>query len=77
MSYAPMVRLLGGWTTVPVPDFDGRLHPMRAPICGTTTLPLYRPVDWLIDETRLSDPLLAWAGLWGVQSQFREAVLWR
>jgi hypothetical protein len=77
LCYAPMVRIMGGWTTEQVPGFDGRMHATQAPICGTTTLLLYRPVDWLIDEPRLSDPLFAWADLWGVEKQFREAVFWR
>ena len=34
---------------------------------------LYRPVEWLTDNTPLREPLLFWAGLWGeeVEEDFR------
>jgi hypothetical protein len=30
----------------------------------------YRPVDWLIDNTPLDEPLYRWADLWGVRGDF-------
>ena len=33
-------------------------------------LPMYAPVDWVIDNTPLRDPLFAWARLWGVEYEF-------
>jgi hypothetical protein len=33
-------------------------------------LPIYRPVDLLIDYTPLRRPLVAWARLWGVGNTF-------
>lgn len=32
---------------------------------------VYRPVDWLIDNTALKQPLFAWARLWRVEEEFR------
>lgn len=40
-------------------------------------LPLYRPVDWLIDHTPLQRPLFWWAGLFGVQDEFEGAAAFR
>jgi hypothetical protein len=39
-------------------------------------LPLscYRPVEWLIDQTPLREPLFQWAGLFGVEDSFRNAA---
>ncbi|MBT6156819.1 MAG: hypothetical protein HOL01_18755 [Planctomycetaceae bacterium] len=36
-------------------------------------LPIYRPVDWLIDETAAREPLLNWARVWGMQDEFETA----
>ena len=40
-------------------------------ICGRSTV--YRPVDWLIDNTPLRNPLFIWAGLFGVRRDFEIA----
>lgn len=29
----------------------------------------YQPVEWLMDETPLRDPLLRWASVWGVDDE--------
>jgi hypothetical protein len=70
-SYAPCVRLRGGvqfgedkWFSLipPIERYgDGRDYPV------------YRPVDWLIDHTPLRYPLLCWAELCGVRSDFEIA----
>ena len=77
LSYAPVVRLNGSWTVQMVPNWNGRVYPIKAPLCGTTGLPVYRPVDWLIDHTPMREPLWTWAELWGVRTVFTEAVFWR
>ena len=70
LSYAPVVRVNGreyiqaGRVDFWVPS-DG------------IRFPLYKPVDWLIDNTPLRGPLFIWAGLWGVGGEFREATDWR
>jgi hypothetical protein len=51
MSYAPMYRWKAG------PDGTG-FHFVH--------LPGYGPVEWLIDNTALSKPLLWWGDVWGV-----------
>jgi hypothetical protein len=33
-------------------------------------LPIYQPVDWLIDNTPLQRPLFWWADLWRVEDVF-------
>ena len=30
-------------------------------------MPIYHPVDWIIDNTPLDVPLFAWASVWGVK----------
>jgi hypothetical protein len=42
---------------------------LRRPLDGKD-LPLYRPVDFLIDHTVLREPVLWWAELWGVRDEF-------
>jgi hypothetical protein len=37
----------------------------------------YRPVDWLIDNTPLNEPLYGWADLWGVRGDFVWAAAYR
>ena len=36
---------------------------------GASAHGIYRPVEWLIDETPVREPLLVWAQPWGVRSQ--------
>ena len=76
LSYAPGVRLMGGWTTYATVDGLGNPSADKAPIYGDA-LPVYKPIDWMIDETPLRDPLLWWAGVCGVGSPFVEAMMWR
>ena len=57
LSYAPMVRSMGerhgtGWGS-PL-FYDGR------------DMPVYRPIDWIIDNTLLDKPMFVYACLWGV-----------
>jgi hypothetical protein len=59
LSYAPMFRLACGR--------DDSGLPMGGP------LGIYRPIDWMIDHTLFSQPLLAWAGVCGVESEFSTA----
>jgi hypothetical protein len=56
LSYAPMFRLACG--------SESGVHPMGGP------LGVYRPVDWLIDNTPLTHPLLRWASICDVGSEF-------
>src|SRR5690606_20969675 len=75
-SYAPVVRMRGGWKMVPTTDGFGNPAIVRAPIFSED-LPLYRPVDWLIDNTPMQDVMYWWADVWGVRSPFTEAAMWR
>jgi len=62
LSYAPAVRLYGPTTTIH--------RTVRITIVNSVDggqLPVYRPVDFLIDRTPLRRPMLAWAGVWGVR----------
>ena len=43
--------------------------------CGNCTA--YRPVDWMIDNTLLRDPLMAWAQTCGVRPEFEFAEIRR
>lgn len=38
---------------------------------------LYVPVQWLIDQSLLREPLLQWADLWGMRVSFELASSWR
>jgi hypothetical protein len=40
-------------------------------------IPVYGPVDRLIDETPLRKPLFLWARLWGVETEFEYAYMYR
>ena len=65
LSYPPVMRYFSvhrpdTWWRGQLTDFpDGR------------NVPAYRPVDWLIDNTMLRTPLLAWGAVWGVESDMR------
>jgi hypothetical protein len=63
LSYAPVVRICRrtiptGFDSGYTPTADGSLYPM------------YKPVDWLIDNTPLHDPLFSWAEICGVREDF-------
>jgi hypothetical protein len=66
LSYAPVVRyqveLHRGEFFEPTNGLDGNW------------MPVYKPVDWLIDNTSLKKPLFAWARLWKVGADFRWAA---
>jgi hypothetical protein len=34
-------------------------------------MPVFRPVEWMIDKSPLRSMLLAWSDVWGVGSSFR------
>ncbi len=55
LSYAPFMRLLA-------------VAPDLRPGIGALD-DLYVPVQWLIDQTALREPLLSWAGIWHVSPQ--------
>lgn len=59
LSYALIFRLACGR--------DDRALPMGGP------LGIYRPIDWMIDHTLLCQPLLTWAQVCGVESEFSTA----
>ena len=72
LSYAPVYWVLGRPDTVDImwphnrPWPDNRAWPHRG---ERKSVPGYQPVEWMIDETLLSEPLLKWAGLWGVRGK--------
>jgi hypothetical protein len=72
LSYAPVVK----WKESTLPSVSatdphtGHTVVITTPVDGQG-LPLYVPVDWLIDHTILRHPLLRWADLWDVGTTFR------
>lgn len=58
-SYAPAVALLSD----PLPKL--KYYHWDAPNIPRHPLRCYAPVDWLIDNTSLEQPLMTWAKLWG------------
>jgi hypothetical protein len=40
-------------------------YPVTVRVTGTHQLSGYKPVEWLIDDTSLREPLLAWADVCG------------
>jgi hypothetical protein len=66
LSYAPVVRISWKWQLVTPSE-------LFKPLDGEE-LPIFRPVDWLIDETPLQEPLFAWADLCGVRTEFEFAA---
>jgi len=58
-SYAPAVALL----TDPLPKL--KYYHWDAPYIHRHPLRYYAPIDWLIDNTLLEQPLMTWAKLWG------------
>ncbi len=61
LSYAPVVRCIKA---------NQPEDPYRLFVADGSDLPMYLPVDWLIDKTPLKKPLLWWAGFWGVGADF-------
>ena len=60
LSYAPVYAMMADTTGLPDASWGG----WNA---------AYRPVDWMIDHTPLSEPLFWWAGVWGVRWEFEVA----
>jgi hypothetical protein len=78
LSYAPCVRLLGGGFEVSSTPIGGGMTINRVEHWGDgRDYPAYQPVDWLIDNTPLQRPLFWWAGLFGVEPEFRLAAALR
>jgi hypothetical protein len=69
LSYAPVVRIHLERAD-PEPD-------IFAPEIDGDVLPIYKPIDWLIDETPARKPLFLWARLWGVENRFRVSSILR
>ena len=67
LSYAPVVKLRIGSANEHVGT------PWKMTIADGNELPVYRPVDWLIDRTPLKTPMFLWARLWGVRAEFNIA----
>ena len=63
LSYAPAVQWKSGQTGSMA--IDG------------ADLPIYKPVDWLIDHTPIKRPLFWWAALFGVRQNFELAATFR
>jgi hypothetical protein len=61
LSYAPVVRVI----KAAQPDDLDRLY-----AADGYELPPYAPIDWMIDQTPLRNPLLRWAELCGVGTDF-------
>lgn len=68
LSYAPLYRLVHGRSIDFLGSkrvvFYGGVGPPPTP--RRTLMPLYTPVEWLIDETPFRQPLLWWADVWSV-----------
>src|SRR5690349_2278465 len=60
LSYAPVLR----WH-----------YPVRTitEISRSIHIPIYSPVEWLLDTEFASSPLLWWSQLWGVREQTKRA----
>ena len=67
LSYAPVVRLQEG--------ADPQTYPTEFVLF--VEYQFYDPVEWLIDNTPLEQPLIRWAGIWGVGTAFENARIWR
>lgn len=89
LSYAPVVKVCGRTAEFPV---DGRslgldirsmdsvvvpLVIVNQPLADGSLYPLYAPVDWLIDNTLLREPLFFWAGLWSAGDEFEKGRSFR
>lgn len=75
LSYAPVVR-------VQRETWKPTAHPLSSSVVSfyvidSSTSAVYKPVDWLIDETPLREPLLWWAEVCGVRGSFEFSALVR
>jgi hypothetical protein len=64
LAEAPLFKLFGN---------DGSAFPM--PHGGVWVV--WKPVDWLADNTPLDHPLRGWWGLWGLDKQYRGIRIFR
>ena len=63
--FIPVVRFFRG------PDREYILSSGSTPRpADGSTYPAFKPVDWLIDNTPLREPLFLWAGIWDVRGEF-------
>lgn len=62
LSYAPVAAIM-------IQSAE-RHHGPRWPAIRVA-IPVYAPVDWLIDHTLLAEPLFRWAELFGIGNDFR------
>lgn len=74
LSYAPIVKICGD-TRQFVPDQPRTgayviTADIQEPLADASRYPAYAPVDWLIDDTPLREPLFLWAEIWGVGQAF-------
>ena len=67
LSYAPVVRVCGRGDT----RYPGWV------VLPREEYPLYKPLDWLIDETPIRTPLFYWADICGVRAEFEKAAFYR
>jgi hypothetical protein len=81
LSYAPVAKL---WITVRGYQASSQLSRASGRHVGyliiavdEDDLPIYRPVDWLIDHTPLRTPLLIWAEMWGMRYKMENAARFR
>jgi hypothetical protein len=61
LSYAPALRLMHSRVVVD--------HPFMETVIPH--VPGYAPVEWLIDNTPMREPLLRWGDLWGCGDDMR------
>lgn len=43
-------------------------------MADSSLYPIYKPVDWLIDNTPLRNPLFSWAEVLGVREEFDDGA---
>ncbi len=66
LSYAPTLRIVRDFNLVSVSNPFG--------VHDGGELPVYQPADWIIDRTPMRKPMLVWADLFGVRSDFEYAA---
>jgi hypothetical protein len=74
LSYAPVVRICADAREFEPdrPRMGARVitADIQEPLADASRYPPYAPVDWLIDNTPLREPLFLWAEVWGVGKAF-------
>ena len=82
LSYAPAARVLRRTIDVRIPPTPAELmttalvsfEPVQIPCADGSLYPAYKPVDWLIDNTPLREPLFFWADICGVRDAFEHGA---